>query len=310
MSLELGPAERPRPGAAPVSAHSEFEAVSSAAPLGWSAVDAGAAPSGGGRITVDLNGAWQQWPDEDGDRSFPAPGARAAAGLPGAEADWRRVVVPENFGFDEELSRQFAPVWYRRRFGFTPSDDARGRARLRFAAVDYLADVWLNDEYLGHHEGYFAPFGFDVTDRLAKDNEIVVAVQDPLEDLDPSAVFFEHRKRVIKGTLKYHDSRPGGLPGRMVGPLLAGEDPWVWTPEWGQSMTTAGITGAVTLERTHDVTLDAVFATPLDDAGTVQIALVVRNHTDAARPLTAHVEVAGEAAAPVGFDAPPGAGRI
>ncbi|MGQ0802260.1 MAG: glycosyl hydrolase 2 galactose-binding domain-containing protein [Actinomycetota bacterium] len=309
MTWDLRVAERPRPGAAPVSEHSEFEPVARAAPVSWSTVDPGAAPSGSGRITVDLNGAWQQWADESGDPAFPAAGARAASGVPGEEAEWRRVVVPENFGFDSELSRQFAPVWYRRRFGYTATDDARGRARLRFAAVDYLADVWLNGEHLGHHEGYFAPFGFDVTGRLAKDNELVVAVQDPLEDLDPAAVFFQHRKRVIKGTLKYHDSRPGGLPGRMVGPLAPGEDPWVWTPEWGQSMTTAGITGAVTLERTHDVTLDAVFATPLDDPGGMQLALVVTNHTDELRPLTAHLEIGGERAA-VAFDAPPGSGRV
>ena len=53
----------------------------------------------------------------------------------------------------------------------------------------------------------------------------MVAVQDPLEPLDPAALFFAAQKRVIKGTLKYHDSRPGGLPGRMVGPLAPGGDP-------------------------------------------------------------------------------------
>ena len=99
------------------------------------------------------------------------------------------------------------------------------RARLCFAAVDYFADVWLNDELLGHHEGYFAPFGFDVTDRLRKNNEVLVRVQDPLEELDPDQFFFAHKKRIIKGTLKYHDSRPGGLPGRMAHPLDGDDSP-------------------------------------------------------------------------------------
>ncbi|HUF83219.1 MAG TPA: glycoside hydrolase family 2 TIM barrel-domain containing protein, partial [Acidimicrobiia bacterium] len=45
-------------------------------------------------------------------------------------------------------------------------------------------------------------------------------------------------------------------------------------------------------------------------AGTVQIALVVTNRTDTVHSLAAHVAVAAEAAAAVGFDAPPGAGRI
>jgi hypothetical protein len=231
MRLRLSEADRPRPGPAPVTPHSDFEPVAAALTLPWVAVTPGDAPVGSGRIEVSQSGRWERWADVDGDASFPPSGARAAQGPP-TDVTWRKVVVPENFGFDEELSRQFAPVWYRRTFadprhGGLP--ESPPRVRLRFAAVDYLADVWLNGEHLGHHEGSFAPFGFDVTDRLAKNNTLLVAVQDPLEPLDPSALFFDHRKRVIKGTLKYHDSRPGGLPGRMVGPLVEGGDPWVWT---------------------------------------------------------------------------------
>ena len=229
-----------------------------------------------------------------GDPSFPAPGRRAGE-QPPADATWRKVVVPENFGFDDELSRQFAPVWYRRTFADPRSDDehALRRVRLRFGAVDYLADVWLNDEHLGHHEGCFAPFGFDVTDRLRRSNNIVVAVQDPLEDLDPAQFFFFHRKRVIKGTLNYHDSRPGGLPGRMLTPLAEGEDPWVWTPELGQSMTTGGIVQPVTLECSGDVSIDGCFVTPVDDAGGAQVAVVMTNHATEPRDVAVHVDIGG-----------------
>jgi beta-mannosidase len=167
------------------------------------------------------------------------------------------------------------------------------RMRLRFAAVDYLADVWLNGEHLGHHEGCFAPFGFDVTDRLQRNNKVVVAVQDPLEDLDPEQLFFFHRKRVIKGTLNYHDSRPGGLPGRMLSPLAEGEDPWVWTPEWGQSMTTGGIVEPVTLECSGDVSIDAGFVTPIDDAGAAQIAVVMTNHATEPRDVILDFDIGG-----------------
>ena len=310
MTLRLSAADRPRPAPAPVTQHSEFEAVASAVPLPWSAVAPGDAPTGSGRIEVSQSGRWERWADVDGDPSFPAPDARAAHEPP-TGVEWRKVVVPDNYGFDEELSRQFAPVWYRRTFadprhGGLP--DSPASVRLRFAAVDYLADVWLNGEHLGHHEGAFAPFGFDVTDRLTKSNTLVVAVQDPLEPLDPSALFFDHRKRVIKGTLKYHDSRPGGLPGRMVGPLVAGGDPWVWTPEWGQSMTTAGIVGPVTLERTGDASIDAVFVTPLD-LHTVQAAVVMTNHTDDELAAGLHLEVAGDRAR-MEIDLPPGAERV
>jgi beta-galactosidase/beta-glucuronidase len=37
---------------------------------------------------------------------------------------------------------------------------------LKFWAIDYMADVWLNDQYLGRHENGETPFDFDVTDVI------------------------------------------------------------------------------------------------------------------------------------------------
>ena len=195
---------------------------------------------------------------------------------------WRKVVVPENYGFDEELSRQFAPVWYRRTFadprhGGLP--DSPPRIRLRLAAVDYLADVWLNGEHLGQHEGSFAPFGFDVTDRLAKNNTLLIAVQDPLEPLDPSALFFDHRKRVRSRHAEVPRQPPRRPPGPHGRPARRGRRPVGVDAGVGQSMTTAGIVGPVTLERTGDASLDALFVTPLGDSA-MQVAAVATNHTD------------------------------
>jgi beta-mannosidase len=277
----------------------------------WSVASVGALATGAGRLTIDLGGRWERAADESAPTSFPEPGARAAAGVPDA-MPWRKVVVPDNFGSDEEFSAFFGPMWYRRHFADPWAgldDQPPGRVRLRFRAVDYLADIWLNGEHLGHHEGAFAPFGFDVTDRLRRDNEVVVCVQDPLEPLDPKAFFFSHRKRVIKGTLKYHDSRPGGLPGRMAGPLVEGGDPWVWTPELGQSMTTAGITDGVELSRTGLCSLDAVFVTPLDTDARVQIAAVATNHAETPVDALLHLEIGGEAAT-AAVTLAPGTGRV
>lgn len=291
--MRLRPADTPRPGPAPVAETSDFAPVAAAAPIDWNEREGDvASPPGGGRIDIELGGRWERRADE---------------------GEWRKVVVPDNFGFDEEFSEHFGPMWYRRKFADPRIDAPEGnpqRARLCFAAVDYFADVWLNDELLGHHEGYFAPFGFDVTDKLEKNNEILVRVQDPLEPLDPDAFFFAHKKRIIKGTLKYHDSRPGGLPGRMGHAIEGDDSPAVWSPEWGQSMTTAGIVGPVSLLRTGDVAISSLFVTPLDhEAGTIQIAVVLTNHDDTARDATIHLEVEGEQAA---FDVtvPPGAARV
>ena len=43
---------------------------------------------------------------------------------------------------------------------------AGGRYLLRFWAVDYLADVWLNGKHVGGHENGETPFVLDVTDAI------------------------------------------------------------------------------------------------------------------------------------------------
>ncbi|MGZ4690099.1 MAG: glycosyl hydrolase 2 galactose-binding domain-containing protein [Acidimicrobiia bacterium] len=291
--MKLEPADQLRPGPAAVSETSEFAPIASAGSIDWSALEGDAGPpAGGGRIVIDLGGRWERRAED---------------------AEWRKVVVPDNYGHDEEFSEYFGPMFYKRSFADPRVGAPEGnpqRTRLCFAAVDYFADVWLNDEVLGHHEGCFAPFGFDVTDRLRRSNEVLVRVQDPLEPLDPDQFFFTHKKRIIKGTLKYHDSRPGGLPGRMANPLEGDDSPAVWTPEWGQSMTTAGIVGPVTLTRTGDLAISALFVTPLDhETGAVQIAVVLTNHTDVDVAAVLHLAVAEDRSA-FAVMAPPGSSRV
>ena len=45
---------------------------------------------------------------------------------------------------------------------------------LRFGAVDYIAEVFLNGNYVGSHEGMFAPFEFDVSQILRKGTNVLV----------------------------------------------------------------------------------------------------------------------------------------
>lgn len=54
----------------------------------------------------------------------------------------------------------------------------RGKlVRLRFEAVDYKANFYLNDQWLGTHEGHFSPVSFDVSSILQFDGKNVLAVQ-------------------------------------------------------------------------------------------------------------------------------------
>lgn len=53
---------------------------------------------------------------------------------------------------------------------------------LHFGAVDWKADVWVNDVKVGSHTGGFTPFSFDITPALVKGaNKLVVRVWDPTD---------------------------------------------------------------------------------------------------------------------------------
>jgi len=57
-------------------------------------------------------------------------------------------------------------VWYRRTLT-VPNAWLQRRLLLHFGAADFRADVWLNGQLLGSHEGGYTPFTFDVTDAIA-----------------------------------------------------------------------------------------------------------------------------------------------
>ena len=57
-------------------------------------------------------------------------------------------------------------AYYRTTFTADAALRSRGRVWLRFKAVDYKCQVFVNGQYVGGHEGLFAPFGFDITDVL------------------------------------------------------------------------------------------------------------------------------------------------
>jgi beta-mannosidase len=69
-------------------------------------------------------------------------------------------------------------VRFRRRFGWPGRIEAQEHVWLTFQGVDAVAEVWLNGQYLGRHEGV-GPFAFEVTSLLRVRNELVVEVTAP-----------------------------------------------------------------------------------------------------------------------------------
>lgn len=64
-----------------------------------------------------------------------------------------------------------------------PSQWRNDHVLLHFGAVDWRADVWVNDVKVGSHCGGYTPFSFDITGalNLKKSNKIVVKVWDPTD---------------------------------------------------------------------------------------------------------------------------------
>ncbi|MDP2301916.1 MAG: glycoside hydrolase family 2 TIM barrel-domain containing protein [Ignavibacteria bacterium] len=67
-------------------------------------------------------------------------------------------------------------VWYRYKFDVADLLNSKF-IKLMFYSVNYVADVWLNGNYLGYHEGGYTPFAFDVSNKLNYGTENVIAVR-------------------------------------------------------------------------------------------------------------------------------------
>lgn len=63
-----------------------------------------------------------------------------------------------------ELTFYEGIAWYRKHFSYHLQTGKR--LFLHFGAVNYLADVYLNGEKIGSHEGGFTPFQFEITDKI------------------------------------------------------------------------------------------------------------------------------------------------
>jgi hypothetical protein len=88
------------------------------------------------------------------------------------EAGWSNVSLPHYAG---PIGR--ARAWYRMSVTLTTEDLTVGSVWACFDGVDYEAAVFFNGELAGTHEGFFAPFEFDVSAQArVGENEVLVRV--------------------------------------------------------------------------------------------------------------------------------------
>ncbi|MCK5369367.1 MAG: hypothetical protein KAQ62_12470, partial [Cyclobacteriaceae bacterium] len=82
----------------------------------------------------------------------------------------------------ELIERDYEGVaFYRKKFMVPESWDGK-IIRVQFGAVNYLSEVWLNDEVVGFHEGGFTPFEFRVNEMITpgETNVFILRVVGPI----------------------------------------------------------------------------------------------------------------------------------
>jgi beta-galactosidase/beta-glucuronidase len=146
--------------------------------------------------------------------------------------------VQKRVGSENEL-------WYEREFT-VPSKWKNNKILLHFGAVDWKADVWINDVKVGQHTGGYTPFSFDITPALVSGkNRIVVKVWDSTDQ------GFQPRGKQV--------NRPEGI--------------W-YTP-------VTGIWQTVWLEPVPETYIENLKITPNIDNNTLKVEAIVNSVTSA-----------------------------
>ncbi len=144
------------------------------------------------RQQLDLSGIWEFAFD-------PQDTGRDQGWFQGLKTH-RPIAVPASWNdqFADERD-YFGAAWYQTHF-FVPETWMQRNTFIRFGSVNYWAEVWLNGERLGSHEGGHLPFEFDISERVRSEgNQLVVRVDGrlgydtvPPGELDPEDVIAAH----------------------------------------------------------------------------------------------------------------------
>jgi hypothetical protein len=200
----------------------------------------------------------------------------SATGVQTLSGTWKLAVDPANMGVKDRWFEGIRPegkeapvpgviqqvfpgyhgvAWYWHSFRVVPGQVAGDRLLIRFGAVDYLADVWINGRHAGAYEGGETPFEFDVTDSVRSEGENLLAVRvlNPTEDPIDGYVLSQtpHRNKTAP-------------------------------PRCGSSFNSGGIMYPVELRRVPPIYVADVFVRPDVKTGRLDATVTVQNGRTAA----------------------------
>ncbi len=92
--------------------------------------------------------------------------------------EWSDIGLPHSFGIPYFMENEFYVGFgcYYRELNIS-KEDLKKRIHLEFLGVFQCAEIYLNEEFVGKHEGGYTSFVVDLTDRCrAGKNELLVRV--------------------------------------------------------------------------------------------------------------------------------------
>ena len=162
-------------------------------------------------------------------------------------------------------------AWYWRDFAAPQNPHPNGRYLLRFHAVDYAAEVWVNGVAVGGHSGGETPFVIDVTQAVRPNtaNRLAVRVLNPThEALDGMTL------GVTPHGCKNYPVAPGGV------------------------YSAGGIVDSVELLTSPAVRVEDLFVRPDPKSGAIRVDTTISNASEKSVPVLIQLAVAAAAGGP------------
>ena len=144
-------------------------------------------------------------------------------------------------------------LWYEREFTI-PEEWAGQRVQLNFGAVDWKAEVYVDDAFVGEHTGGYAPFSFDVTDMLAKGKKHSLKVK----VTDRTDKWFQPRGKQV--------SQPEGIWYTAV--------TGIWQTVWMEPVPASHIDSHYAVADIDEGTLAVTVDAALEDGDVVEVVLL------------------------------------
>lgn len=173
--------------------------------------------------------------------------------------EWKEVKIPDYRGPARENGKWEA--YYKTGFScpdtFKEKCSEGQRIVLTFQCVDYIAEIYVNGCFVGRHEGFFAPFSFDITKYIRQENELIILCKNDIPILGEG--------EFLDGDKIYAATGPGW------------DDPEVG---WHHCPAGAGVFGKVSLQLRPELYVDDIFIRPDFRSNSVEARIGVVNYTD------------------------------